>query len=142
MCFLTGLHFLIGNLFCLAFTLLSLWHYDFVSGSLAMDRHQDPECLTAAFFRKMGLHCPLEYSHMVSLLFNMQDKSLPNLTFLCTIFGDIILKHFVFQILSILKVSVLAFFKTVAYFLMFQRMLFHLHTASSRLDHLDKSRKN
>lgn len=47
--FLTGLHFLIGNL-CLPFTLLSLWHHDFSSSSSATDGNIVPKCLTAALF--------------------------------------------------------------------------------------------
>lgn len=50
--FLTGLHFLIGNLLCHPFTSLSLWRSDFLSSSLTTDGNTVPKCLAAALLGK------------------------------------------------------------------------------------------
>lgn len=137
--FLTGLHFLIGNL-CLPFTLLSLRHHDFSSSSSTTDGNIVPKCLTAALFQENRVELSLWGT---AILFHCYPicgiRQYLDITLLSTSSGhDVILKlppPQQFSIVFKMSVSWLSF-ESVIYFLVFQGTIFHLRSASGRLEHV------
>lgn len=137
--FLTGLHFLIGNLY-LPFTLLSLQHHDFSSSSSLTDRNIVPKCLTAALFQENRVELSLWDTVILFHCYSMCGiRHYLDTTLLNTSSGqDVILKlppPQQFSIFFKMSASWLSF-KSVVYFSVFQGTIFHLRSTSGRLEHV------